>query len=188
MIALAGPVSAAADQTLLDLPVAVKTTIVREAGGRSIAGLDSTVHDGHPAYRVRIEQDGIDKRVTINADGSVVDITDFPAVNNAIASSKQAGTEAWSTTKDVAAKTWEASKETVRRAIDAFRSDDLTLNQVPQVPRATLERTAAGNRITDIHATSDAHGTAYHAVIRTPDGHAQTIVVRDDGAIEPTTP
>jgi hypothetical protein len=177
-----------AHETLLDLPVVVKTTIIREAAGHAIAALETTTHDGHLAYRVRIAQEGIDKRLTINPDGMVVDITDFPAVNSAITNSTQAGKEAWDATTHAATTTWEASKETVRNAIDAFRSDDLTLNQVPALPRATLERLAAGNRITDIHAHTEAHGTTYQATIRPPDGHAQTLVVRDDGTIEPALP
>ena len=179
---------------LLELPVPVKTTIQREATGHSVAAIERDQREGRTIYRVRIAQEGIDKRLIIASDGSLLEVSDYPAVNNAIADGKQAGKEAWDKTKEVsgeawdatkgaATRTWEATKDTVRTATSAFKSDELTLNQVPRVPRDTIEREAAGTRVTGIRATTGEHVTLYHATISPPDGTSRVLVVRDDGTL-----
>ncbi len=169
------------DQSLLDLPGVVKVAIQHEAAGHSIAAIEHSVSDGHSFYQVRIVQDGLDKRMVLASDGTVVEMRDFAAVNHAIASGTEASKQAWDKTKEVATNSWQATKETVRKAVDAFRSDELTLNQVPPVPRMALERSADGDRITDIHAVSEAHGVIYRATFRAADGRTRTVSVAEDG-------
>jgi hypothetical protein len=182
--------------SLLDLPGPVKATIQREATGHSVAAIERDERDGRAVYRVRIAQDGIDKRLLIGTDGTVLEVSDYPAVNRAIAGSKEAGKEAWDKTKEVsgeawdktkdaAARTWEATKETVGSATSAFKSDELTLNQVPRAPRATMEREAAGDRLSGIRAQQDGTATRYHATITKPDGTKRALVVGEDGSILP---
>lgn len=185
----------APDTTLIDLPTPVKTTIQREATGHSVAAIERDLRDGQTVYRVRIAQEGIDKRLLIASDGSVLEVRDFPAINDAIASSKEAGKEAWDKTaevsgeawdktKAVATRSWEATKETVRNATSSFRSDGLTLNQVPRAPRTTLEREAAGDRLDGIRVLSDdGAGSRYQASITRADGSKRTVVVAEDGSL-----
>ncbi len=179
---------------LLDLPTAVKTTIQREAVGHQLAGIEREVREGRTVYRVRIAQEGIDKKLIIASDGTVLEISDYPAVNQALTGGKQASKEAWDKTKEVsgeaweatkgvASRTWEATRDTVQKATSSFKSDELTLNQVPRAPRLTMEREAAGNRLTGIRATSDAQQTLYHATVSHPDGTKRTLVVNEDGNI-----
>jgi hypothetical protein len=171
--------------TLLDLPAPVKATIQRESTGHHVAAIERDQREGRTVFRVRIAQEGIDKRMVIDTDGTVLEVSDYPAVNNALATGKEAGKEAWGKTRDVATRTWEATKETVNTATEAFKSDDLTLNQVPRAPRETMERQAAGNRLSGIRARREGAGTHYHATITTPDGMKRTIVVADDGTLVP---
>ncbi|HEX3133311.1 MAG TPA: hypothetical protein VHX44_06965 [Planctomycetota bacterium] len=179
---------------LLELPVPVKTTIQREATGHSVAAIERDLREGRTVYHVRIAQEGIDKRLVIASDGALLEVSDYPAVNNAIANTKQASKEAldktkevsgeaWDATKDAASRTWEATKETVHKATAMFNSDELTLNQVPRQPRTTMEREAAGNRLTGIRATIDHQTTLYHATIAHPDGTKRALVVREDGSL-----
>lgn len=183
---------------LLDLPVPVKNTIQRSATGHQIAAIERDLREGQTVYRVRIAQEGIDKRLIIASDGALLEVSDYPAVNNAIAGGKQAGKEAWDKTKEVggeawdatkgaAARTWEATKETVGKATSAFKSDELTLNQVPRQPRETMEREAAGNRLTGIRATVEGQATLYRATVSHPDGSKRDLVIREDGTLL-TTP
>lgn len=184
----------ASDQTLLHLPAPVTSTIEREANGRTIAAIACDERDGRRVYRVRITQEGIDQRLLIGSDGMVLDSTDHSALNQAIAVGKQiaveawdntteAGVEAWDATKNAANRTWEATRDTVRHVTTAYHSDDLTLNQVPRAPRETMERTAAGNRLSDIHAIGVEHSTHYRATITHPDGTLRSLVVREDGTL-----
>lgn len=179
---------------LLELPPAVKSTIQREALGHQLAAIERDQRNGAVVYRIRITQEGIDKRVLIAADGAVLEVSDYPAVNNALASGKQASKEAWDktkevsgeawdATKDAAARTWEATKDTVHKATSAFKSDELTLNQVPRLPRQTMEREAAGNRLSGISASVDGQATLYHATISHPDGTKRVLLVREDGTL-----
>lgn len=191
-----GSVGAAdsAQDPLLELPTPVKTTIRREATGHQVAAIERDLREGRTVFRVRIAQEGIDKRLIIASDGALLEVSDYPAVNNAIADGKEAGKEAWDKTKEVsgeawdatkgaASRTWEATKDTVRKATSAFNSDELTLNQVPRIPRETMEREAAGNRVTGIRATSTDKATLYHATISHPDGTTRAVIVRDDGTL-----
>jgi NADH dehydrogenase/NADH:ubiquinone oxidoreductase subunit G len=184
----------AADQTLLQLPAPVRTAIERAATGRDIAAIERDQREGRTVYRVRIAQEGIDKRMVIAADGTVLEVSDYRDVNQALANGKQAGKEAWDKTKeasgeawdatrDAASRTWQATKETVAKATSAFKSDELTLNQVPPAPRATMEREAAGNRLSGIRAVTEEQVTRYHATITQPDGTTRRLVVRDDGTL-----
>ncbi|MBA3699885.1 MAG: hypothetical protein H0W78_13635 [Planctomycetes bacterium] len=183
-----------ANDPLLELPAPVKTTIQREASGRNVAAIARDQREGRTVYHVRIAQDGIDKRLVITSDGALIEVSDYPAVNNAIADGKQASKEAWDKTKEVsgeawdatkgaASRTWEATKDSVRKAASAFNSEELTLNQVPRVPRDTMEREAAGDRLTAIRATIADQNTLYHATINHPDGTARALVVREDGTL-----
>lgn len=183
-------------QSLIDLPSPVKATIQREAVGHSVVAIERDERDGRAVYRVRIAQEGIDKRLLIASDGAVLEVSDFPAVNRALADGKEAGKEAWDKTKEaggeawdktkeVAARTWEATRDTVRSATSAFKSDELTLNQVPRAPRATMEREAAGNRLTGIRTQQDGAATRYQATITTPDGTRRVLVVDESGALVP---
>lgn len=183
-----------ADQTLLQLPVPVRTAIERAATGHDIAAIERDQREGRTVYRVRIAQEGIDKRMVIAADGTVLEVSDYREVNQALTDGKQAGKEAWDktkeasgeawdATKDAASRTWQATKDTVAKATSAFKSDELTLNQVPLVPRTTMEREAAGNRISGIRAVTQSQGIHYHATITQPDGAARKLVVRDDGTL-----
>jgi hypothetical protein len=183
-----------ANDPLLELPTPVKTTIQREATGHNVAAIERDQREGRTVYRVRIAQEGIDKRLIIASDGSLLEVSDYPAVNSALADGKQAGKEAWDKTKEVsgeawdatkgaASRTWEATKDTVRKATSAFNSDELTLNQVPRAPRDTMEREAAGNRVTGIRATSDDQATLYRATISHPDGTTRIVIVREDGTL-----
>jgi hypothetical protein len=185
-----------AEASLLDLPAPVKATIQREATGHSIAAIERDERDGRTVYRVRITQEGIDKRLLIATDGSVLEVSDYPTINRAIADGKEAGKEAWDKTKqvsgeawdktkDAAARTWEATKETVHKATNAFHSDELTLNQVPAAPRATFEREAAGNRISGIIARQEGEKIRYQATITVPDGSTRTVMVDEHGALVP---
>jgi hypothetical protein len=179
---------------LLELPVPVKTTIQREATGHSVAAIERDLREGRTVYRVRIAQQGIDKRLVIASDGALLEVSDYPTVNNAIANGKQAGKdvlekskevggEAWDATKDVASRTWEATRDTVRKATATFNSDELTLNQVPPLPRTTMEREAAGNRLTSISASPEGQSTLYHATIGYSDGTKRVLMVREDGTL-----
>jgi len=184
----------ARNDPMLDLPTAVKTTIQKESIGHNIAAIERDQRDGRMVYRVRIAQEGIDKRLVIASDGTLLEVSDYPAVNNALTGGKAAGKEAWEktkdvsgeawdATKDVASRTWEATKETVGKATRAFKSDDLTLNQVPRAPRTTMEREAEGNRLTDIRTTTENQIIFYHVTIDYPDGTKRPLVVQEDGTL-----
>jgi uncharacterized membrane protein YkoI len=182
------------DHSLLDLPAPVKATIMREAIGRPIASLERGSEEGRTVYFVRVEQEGIDKRLTIAADGTVLKVSDYAAVNDALEATRDAGKgawdktkdvsgEAWDTTKKAAATTWQATKETVNKATNAFRSDELTLNQVPVPARAAMEREAAGDRLHDIHVSTEGGDAIYRATITRADGTKRPIRVREDGML-----
>lgn len=186
------------NHALLELPTAVKATIQRQATGHQVAAIERDQREGRTVYRVRIAQEGIDKRLIIAADGSLLEVNDYPAVNSALADGKKAGKEAWDktrevsgeawdATKDAATRTWEATKSTVRKATSAFKSEDLTLNQVPRAPRQTMEQAAAGDRLSGIRVSGDEQAPLYHATITHPDGTTRTLVVREDGTLV-TTP
>jgi hypothetical protein len=173
----------AADQSLLQLPAPVKTAIEREAFGHDVAAIERDEREGQPVFRVRIAQVGIDKRLVIAKDGTVLEVKDYPLINRAISEGKQTGEEAWDKTKETTAhawdkskeaatRAWEATKDTVHQATNAFRSDELTLNQVPRLPRATLEREAAGNRLGVIFPRFSGRGVKrlWSAGVRSPSG------------------
>ena len=97
-----GMTACAADlpnHSLLDLPPAVKATIQRQAADHSIGAIERGILDERQVYHVRIEQPGIDKRVTIAVDGSLLKVSNFEEVNKAITASKEAGHGAWNKTK-----------------------------------------------------------------------------------------
>jgi len=179
---------------LLELPTPVKTTIQREATGHNVAAIARDQREGRTVYHVRIAQEGIDKRLVIASDGALLEVSDYPAVNDAIADGKQASKEAWDKTKEVsgeawdatkgaASRTWEATKDSVRKATSSFNSEELTLNQVPRLPRETMEREAAGNRLTGIRTTIADQITLYHVTINHPDGTARALIVGEDGTL-----
>jgi len=168
------------DQTLLDLPAPVKATIQREATGKSIGVIERGTRDGLAIYYVQIELlEGMDKRLTIASDGVVMKITEYPAVNEAIATSKVAKV----VTQEPVAVNWEATAATVRKTTESYRSDELTLNQVPAIPRTALEVIAAGNRLENLHVSGTGTGTVYRADIIQPEGAQRSIAVRDDGTL-----
>jgi uncharacterized membrane protein YkoI len=189
-----GLAAAEADQSLLDLPAPVKATILREAAGRAVAAIERGEEDGRTVYYARIHQEGLDKRLTVAADGKVVAMRDFAGVNDALAKTKEAGgkaleatkdgaSAAWDKTKEVSGKAWEATRDTVNKAVSSFSSDELTLNQVPAAPRAALEREAGGNRLSDIHAQEGGGKHTYRATITAADKTRTVITVADDGTV-----
>lgn len=186
MLSLTAQAAEKPDFTLLDLPTLVKSTITREAGLKSISAITREVLEGRQVYYARIEQDGIDTWVAVAPDGTVIKVSSHEDINNAITSGKEAGQKAWDKTKEVATGTWAATKETARKAVAVFRSDDLTLNQVPERPRATMEREAAHNRLTDISVDASKPELLYRATVRSPDGTTRAIVVREDGTLAPS--
>lgn len=182
------------NDALLELPVLVKTTIQRQATGHPVAAIERDQREGRTVYRVRIAQEGIDKRLVIATDGSLLEVKDYPALNSALSGGKKAGQEAWDktkevsgeawdATKDAATRAWEASKTTVHKATSDFKSEDLTLNQVPRAPRQTMEQAAAGDRLSGIRVSGDEQAPLYHATITRPDGTTRTLVVREDGTL-----
>ncbi len=171
------------DVTLLDLPMAVKATITREAGLKSINAITRGVVDNHPVYYAQIDQVGIDTWLSVAPDGTLLKVDSHEDINKAITNGKEVGQNAWDKTKEVAGTTWAATKETAHKAVAVFRSDDLTLNQVPERPRATMEREAAGNRLTDIGVDSTKPDLLYRATVKSPDGTTRAILVREDGTL-----
>lgn len=192
---LAGVLAAAeADASLLELPAPVKATIQREAAGKAVMAIERGEEDGRTVYYARIRQEGLDKRLTVAADGKVVAVRDFASVNDALNRTKEAGGKAWEATKEggaaawdktkeVSGRAWEATRDTVGKAVSSFGSDELTLNQVPAAPRATFEREAAGNRIGDIRALDGGGKRTYRATITAADKTKTVITVADDGTV-----
>lgn len=168
-----------APQPLLNLPDAVRTTAQREAGALLIAAIELAVNDSKQIYRVRLTQDGLDKHLVISQDGALLKVSDYPAINGALADSQKALVATETATKE----TWAATKESVARALDSFSSTELTLNQVPLAARVALGNAAAGDRLTDIHATTDKQDTIYRAIITRADGTRQPIAVHENGSL-----
>lgn len=181
LIAMSAAMLAAetAPQPLLNLPDAVRTTAQREAGALLIAAIELAVNDSKQIYRVRLTQDGLDKHLVISQDGALLKVSDYPAINGALADSQKALVATETATKE----TWAATKESVARALDSFSSTELTLNQVPLAARVALGNAAAGDRLTDIHATTDKQDTIYRAIITRADGTRQPIAVHENGSL-----
>ena len=171
------------DLTLLDLPLPVKITIAREAGLRSVNAITRGVVDSHPVYYAKLEQAGIDTWLTVGPDGSLIKVDSHEDINKAITTGKEVGQQAWEKTKEVAGNAWAATKDTARKAVAVFHSDELTLNQVPERPRATMEREAAGDRLTDIGVDSTKPELVYRATVKSPGGTKRGIIVREDGTL-----
>jgi uncharacterized membrane protein YkoI len=173
------------DHSLLELAEPVRATILREAAGRDVVLLELGSEDGRPVYYVRIRQQGLDKRLTIGRDGTILAQRDFKEINDALAATRDGSEKAWEKTKEGAKTAWDATKETVGKAVKAFGSDDLTLNQVPARPRAALERAAAGNRLGDIHYKTVDGKPCYEATIKPSDGKSTVVRVDEDGVLMP---
>jgi hypothetical protein len=171
------------DQTLLDLPAAAKEAIRKEAGGRTINGITREVADGKTVYKATIAQNGIDERLSVAADGTVLDKSDYKAVNDATANAKRTGSAAWEKTKEVSKSAWQATKDTVGKAVDSFKSDELTLNQVPEKPRATLEKEAGLDRLTDIRVKDVDGKHTYLATVVPSTGDKVHLTVAEDGSL-----
>lgn len=166
------------DQSLIDLPAPVKATIQRESTGQSIGVIERGTRDGRAVYYIRIESlDGINKHLTIGGDGVVMKIMDYPAVNEAIPTSSSVLVA----TAEPAVASWEATATSVRKTMENYRSDELTLNQIPPLPRAALEGLAAGHRLQNIHASATGRGMIYRADISQPEGAKRMIAVGDNG-------
>jgi len=168
-----------ATQPLLNLPEGVRTTAQREAGALPIAAIELAVSDGKQIYRLRLAQDGLDKHLVISQDGDVLKVTDYPGINSALADSQKALDATETATKE----TWAATKESVAKTMASFSSTELTLNQVPLVARVALGNAAAGDRLTDIHATTTGQDTTYKAIVTRTDGTKRPIAVHDDGTV-----
>jgi uncharacterized membrane protein YkoI len=168
------------DITLEQAPLPVQQTLKREAGAEPVQWVQRDNDQGQVVYHARIKQDGLDKRVTVAPDGSVLEKKDFSEVNAkshaAWEKTKEASKEAWEKTKEVSGKAWDG-------ASDAVGGDHLTVADLPAAVRATVEREAAGREVRDVdHALKDGKHL-YEVKIHVPDAHDVHLKVDEDGKL-----
>ena len=179
---------------LAELPEPARETIQREAAGTPIGEITRTTIDGRVVYEVRLADEGLDRRVQVAADGTVLTRHDRGG------EVKQESGEAWEETKEASGKAWEATKETSQEAWQstkeasgsawergrkALDGDGLTPANVPAKVKATLERELAGQEITDIDVEA-VDGTVFFAAeVRVPDARNRVVRIDLDGNLLP---
>jgi uncharacterized membrane protein YkoI len=168
------------DITLEQAPLPVQQTLTREAGGEPVQWVQRDNDEGQVVYHARIKQDGLDKRLTVAPDGSVLEKKDFSEVNAkshaAWEKTKEKSKEAWSKTKEVSGKAWDS-------ASDAVGGDHLTLGDLPPAVKATVEREAAGREIRDVDHEMKDGKHLYEVKIHVPDAKDVHLKVDEDGKL-----
>ncbi|MBA3847177.1 MAG: PepSY-like domain-containing protein [Planctomycetes bacterium] len=168
------------DIALDQAPLPVQATLKREAGAQRIAEVERDRDDGVLVYKARIEQEGIDTRLTVAADGAVIDKSDWTEEN-------AKANEAWQTTKQKSGEAWEATKEGSGKAWDKtkdwFDGDDLDLASLPAPVRATVEREAAGREVRDVDHELEDGKHFYEVKVHVEDGDDLHLRVSEDGAL-----
>jgi len=171
---------------LAELPAPAREAIQREAGESPIGDVTRLTTDGRVVYQVTIGRDGIDRRVQVAADGTVLREHDRggevaregaeawektkDASHEAWQATKETSKEAWATTKDVAGNAWE-------RGRSALDDDGLTLANVPSAVKAGIEREAAGQEVVDIDVDASAGAVFYAAELRVPEARNRIVKI-----------
>ncbi|HYE06866.1 MAG TPA: PepSY-like domain-containing protein [Planctomycetota bacterium] len=179
------------DIALDQAPLPVQATIKREAGAQPIAEIERDRDDGALVYKARIEQEGIDTRLTVAADGTVLDKSDWTEENakagQAWETTKQKSGEAWEATKEGSAKAWDKTKTGTDKAWDKtqdfFDGDDLDVGSLPAPVRTTVEREAAGREVRDVDHELEGGKHFYEVKVHVEDGEDLHLRVGEDGAL-----
>ncbi|MBA3685781.1 MAG: PepSY-like domain-containing protein [Planctomycetes bacterium] len=185
--------------TLTDLPEPVRAVVETRTAGHEIRGIERGLDEGREVFHVRIRQDGLDQRLTVASDGTVIADRDFKPGDDAGHSSGSEGDEdAWQDTKQGTREAWEKTKEGSGKAWDktkqvsggawtdaraAFDEDGLTLETVPAPVAATLRAEAGSNEVQDIDVEAKGGKIWYEAEIRVKDGRNRSILIAEDGAL-----
>jgi hypothetical protein len=155
-----------ADMTIEQVPQAVRDALLAQAGGEPIAAITREVDDGVTLYKARIEQKGIDRRLTVTERGAVVSDRRFEGVN-----------EAWSKAADQARE----AKERVSALGGA--GDQLRLDQLPDPAQQKLRQEAGNDEVVGIHGRAEGGKILYRARVRRPDGDERLVTVSEDGDV-----
>lgn len=177
---------------LAELPEPAREAIQREAAGATIGDITRVIQDGGVVYQVTLPTDGLDRRVEVAADGTVLR-TQAPGGEvrregaEAWEKTKEASNQAWEATKETSQEAWQSTKEVAgsawERGREALDDDGLTLGNVPPKVKAALERETAGQEVTDIDVEAQGGTVFYAAEVRVPDARNRVVRVDLDGNV-----
>lgn len=153
------------------VPQPVRDQLERQAAGKRITSITRETDDGAVVYSARIEQRGLDRRLSINERGSIVSDRRFAAINQALGKASD----------EVDAATGRA-KEAWNHAVGGS-GDPLALDQLPPPARERIQQEANGNRIAAVHGDTEEGKLFYRATIRFEDGSDRVIKVSEDGQL-----
>jgi uncharacterized membrane protein YkoI len=151
-----------------DVPAKVKEAISRHTAGQEVIGIEREVDDGLVTYTARIKQRGLDRRLTVTADGAVVSDRRFDEINRAVAGIDERRKRA---------------TNAMGRAADAVTGEGLSLEQLPAPARERIDREADGHDIARVEGDVEEGKLYYRATIRYQDGSERRIHVTDRGEL-----
>ncbi len=191
-----------AQLTLADLPEPARAVVESRTAGHEIRAIERGTDDGREVYHVRVHQDGLDQRLTVASDGTVVADRDFKPGDGTDSGSSSGsasdGDDAWKDTKQGTQKAWDKTKEGSEKAWDktkqvssgawtdarsALDDDGLTLANVPKPVADAIRAEAGSNEVQDIDVEAKQGKIWYQAEIRVKDGRNRTVAIAEDGTL-----
>jgi uncharacterized membrane protein YkoI len=198
------------DATVADLPAKAKAVIEKEAAGKEIVDVDRGDEDGRAVYKIRIKQEGLDRRITVDADGNILSdrggrhgdddshgaVLDRDPDGDLKRDARSAKRDADERIDNAKAK---ADRDVAKAKAEAKADADyakhrgekqmaegkktLDIEHVPAAVKATLTREADGQRISDIDRDTEDGRVVYQAKIKVADGPDRKIKVAEDGTL-----
>lgn len=185
--------------TLADLPETVRAVVEAHTAGHEIRGIERGHDEGREVFHVRIRQDGLDQRLTVSSDGTVIADRDLkPGDETGHSSGAEGDEDAWQDTKQGTREAWEKTKEGTGKAWDktkqvsggawsdtraAFDDDGLSQETVPAPVAETLRAEAGSNEVQDIDVEAKDGKIWYEDEIRVKDGRNRSIQIAEDGTL-----
>ena len=191
-----------AQLTLADLPEPVRAVVESRTAGQEIRAIERVTDEGRDVYHVRVHKDGLDQRLTVASDGTVIADRDFKPGDGkdsgSSSGSESDGDDAWKDTKQGTQKAWDKTKEGSGKAWDktkqvssdawtdarsALDDDGLTLENVPKPVADAIRAEAGSNEVQDIDVEAKHGKIWYQAEIRVKDGRNRTVDIAEDGTV-----
>ncbi|MBA2481655.1 MAG: hypothetical protein H0V44_13400 [Planctomycetes bacterium] len=148
------------------VPAAAQAALKARAGEDRISAIEQERRDGTVVYTARIEQRGLDRKITVSETGTIISDNRHEQINKAVAKVDEA--------KDDAKRAWD------RRATT---SDPLKLDDLPKPAQECITTEAAGNEVGVIRGGVEQGKVYYRADIRFSDGSERQIKVSEQGEL-----
>jgi uncharacterized membrane protein YkoI len=180
------------EQSLTDVSPAVQKTIQTQAAGWELDGIDKNM-DG--TFDVKVINSGTERSFTVADDGTLlseqVALADTPPAVQQIINAHLNGwqldgidrnTDDGQITYDVEVTNATRDKTFTLAEDGTLMSTEVTLDEVPVVPRATILRVVATGHVTSIDENVDPAGDTFDVLAEAPDGSTKSFTVGIYGA------